>query len=142
MSSTSTLHLVIGSVMPMMSVSWKASRPIIGAGHLPGDRDDRRVVHVRGGEAGHQVGGPRPGGGDAHAGPPRGAGIAVGGVRRGLLVPHQDVPQARELGQRVIERHDRAAGIPEQDVHALLEEDAAEDLGAGQDLGQGGHTPQ
>ncbi len=35
MSSTSTLHLVIGSVTPMMSVSWNASRPIIGRDTWP-----------------------------------------------------------------------------------------------------------
>ena len=35
MSSTSTLHLVIGSVTPMMSVSWNASRPIMGRDTCP-----------------------------------------------------------------------------------------------------------
>ena len=77
--------------------------------HLPGDGDQRRAVHVGRGDAGHQVGGAGPGRGDAHARPAAGARIAVGGVRRGLLVPHQHVPQRRVLGQRVVERHDRAA---------------------------------
>src|SRR5690606_4138820 len=45
----------------------------------------------------------------------------------------------RALRQRVVERHDRAARIPEQQVHPLLFEQAAEDLGAGEDLA---HTPQ
>ena len=35
MSSTSALCLVIGWVMPMMSVSWNASRPIIARGTCP-----------------------------------------------------------------------------------------------------------
>jgi hypothetical protein len=36
----------------------------------------------------------------------------------------------------VIKRHDRPAGIPEEDIDPLFEEDAAEDLGAGQDFSQ------
>ena len=138
-SSTRRLCLVIGWVMPMMSVSWKASRPDHGARHLAGDRDHRRVVHVRRGEAGHQVGGARPRGGDAHARPPARAGVAVGGVGRGLLVPHQHVAEPGILRQRVVERHDRAAGIAEEQVHALLEQGPAEDLGAGELLRH--HTP-
>ena len=96
MSSTSTLHFVIGSVTPMMSVSWNASRPIIGAGHLAGDGDDRRIVHVRRGEAGDEVGGARVPRWRCTRRPARGAGIAVGGVRGRLLMAHQDVAQRRE----------------------------------------------
>jgi hypothetical protein len=57
---------------------------------------------------------------------------------RGLLVPHQHVAQTGILRQRVIERHDRAAGIAEEQVHPLLLQGAAEDLGAGEKLA---HTP-
>jgi hypothetical protein len=34
----------------------------------------------------------------------------------------------------MIERHDRAAGIPEEDFDSLVEESLAEDLGAGEML--------
>ena len=102
------------------------------ARHLAGDRHQRRAVHVRGGDAGHQVGGARPRGGDAHAGAAAGACVAVGRVRRGLLVPHQHVPERRVLGQRVVERHDRAARVPEHDIDPLVQQGAAEDLGAGE----------
>jgi hypothetical protein len=51
-------------------------------------------------------------------------------VSGGLLVPHQHVPELGILRERVVERHDRAAGIPEQNAHALLDEGAAEDLGS------------
>ena len=63
-------------------------------------------------------------------------------MRSRLLMPHEDVAQEGVLGERMVERHDRAAGIPEQHVHTLLEEDAAHELGAGEHLGQGGQTPQ
>ncbi len=140
MSSTSTLYLVIGSVMPMMSVSWNASRPIIG-------RDTWPVIATTGELSMCAVASPvtrlvAPGPDVAtHTPAARGAGVAVGGMGRRLFVPHQDVPQLRELGQRVVERHDRAARIPEHHVHALLQQDAAEELGAGEHLGHG-HTPQ
>ena len=110
-----------------------------GARHLPGDRHQRRVVHVGRGDAGHQVRGSRSRGGHADARPAAGAGVAVGRVGRRLLVAHQHVAQPGVLGQRVVERHDRAAGIAEQDVHALLEQGPAEDLRAGQLLRH--HTP-
>ena len=111
------------------------------AGHLPGDGHHGRVVHVGAGQAGDEVGGTGSRGGDTHAGAPGGTGVAVRRMRRGLLVPHEDVAQAGELGQRVIERHDRAARVPEHHVHALLQEDATHELGTGKDLGQGVRPP-
>src|SRR2546422_6553897 len=50
--------------------------------------------------------------------------VAVRRVRRRLLVPHQDMAQPRMLRQRVEERHDRAAGIPED--HLRSEEHTSE----------------
>ena len=110
------LCLVIGWVMPMMSVSWKASRPSMAREHLPGDGDDGRAVHVRRGETGHEVGRAGARGRHAHAGTAGSAGVAVGRVGGGLLVPHQHVPSSGYSGQRVIERHDRSAGISEEEV--------------------------
>jgi len=101
---------------------------------LTSDRDHRGVIHVRGGQAGDQIRCPGPGGGNAHASAPAGAGIAISRVSCCLLVTHQHMPQPRILGERVIERHDRAAGIAEHDVHALLQQGTAEDLCSGQRL--------
>ncbi len=102
------------------------------AGHLPGDRDYWGVVHVRCGEAGDQVSGARTGCGDTNARSSGGPGVAVGRMRRRLLVAHQHMAKAGKLGQRVVKRHDRAAGIPEECVHALFDQRPAEDLGASQ----------
>ena len=102
------------------------------AGYLAGDRHDGRVVHVGGGQPGHEVGRARTGCRHAHAGAPGGARVSVRRVRRRLLVAYEHVAQPRELRERVVERHDRAARVPEEDVHALLEESAAEDLRSGE----------
>ena len=83
---------------------------------------------MRRGETGHEVGGPRSGGGHAHPHAPARAGVAVGRVRRRLLVPHQDVPQLRVVRQRVVERHDRAAGVPEHHLDPGADERAAQNL--------------
>ena len=101
------------------------------ARHLAGDRDDRRAVHVRRGEAGHEVGGARTRSRHAHAGAAGRPGVAVRRVRGRLLVPHQHVPQPGVLRERVVERHDRAARVPEQEVRPPPRARvAAEDLGS------------
>ncbi len=102
---------------------------------LAGDRHDGCVVHVRGGEPGDEVGGARARGRHAHARPSARARVAIRRVRGGLFVTHEDVPETGVFRQRVIERHDRATGVAEHQVHTLLDEGAAEDLGAGQLLG-------
>ena len=61
---------------------------------------------------------------------PRGARVAVGHVRRALLVADEDVAD-RVLEQRVVGRHDRAARITEHDVDAFADEAFPEDLRAG-----------
>ena len=85
---------------------------------------------MRVGDAGDQVGGARARGGDADADPAGGARVAVGGEGRALLVADQDVPQ-RATDQRVVDRHDRAAGVAEDEVHALVLERLDEQAGAG-----------
>jgi len=94
----------------------------IGAHHpgrdLAGDADHRYRIEQRIGKAGDQIGGAGAGGGHAHADPTAAPGITVRGQRRALLVAHQHVMQAR-AEQGVVERHDGAARITEQDVDAL-----------------------
>src|SRR5690606_36296543 len=68
--------------------------------------------------AGHQVRRARAGSRDADADPPAGARVAVGGERRPLLVAHQHMLQRRAV-ERVVERHDRAAGVAEERIDAL-----------------------
>ena len=112
---TRKLCLVIGSVMPWMSASWKASVPIAGAGHLAGDRDHRHRVHVRVGDRRDQVGRARAGGGHADADLAGGLRVAGGGVPGALLVADQDVAHLR-VEERVVRRQDRAAGDAEHDL--------------------------
>ena len=57
-----------------------------------------------------------------------GAGIALGGVHRRLLVAHQDVADGVLLEQRVVDRQYRAAGIAEDDLHALILQGAEQDF--------------
>jgi hypothetical protein len=113
--------------------------PDHGARHLAGDRHDRRTVHLGRGDPGDEVGGARPRRRHTDARASGGARIPVRGVGRGLFVAHQDVAQGRSLRQGMVERHDRAAGIPEHQLHPLLLEQAAEDVCAGEGLA---HTPQ
>ena len=127
---TRKLCLVIGSVMPWMSASWKASVPIAGRGHLAGDRDDRHRVHVGVGDRGDQVGRARAGGGHADADLAGGLRVAGGGVAGALLVADQDVPHLR-VEQRVVRRQDRAAGDAEHHLDAERLERPDERAGAG-----------
>ena len=85
---------------------------------LAGDAHHRHRVEQAVGDPGHQVGRTRAGGGHAYPDPAAGAGVAVGGQRRALFVADQDVAQPR-IHQRVVERHDRAARIAEDRVHAF-----------------------
>ncbi len=98
------------------------------AGYLAGDRHHRRAVHVGRGEPGDEVGRSRTRGGHAHAGAAGRAGVPVRRVRRRLLVPYEHVPEPRELGQRVVEWHDGATRVTEEDVDTLVEQGTAEDL--------------
>ena len=123
--------------MPTVSHSWKASVPIRCVGTWP-------VITTSGIESisastmpvtalvapGPEVTSTTPG----LAG---GAGVALGGVGRALLVAHQDVVQPRLVEQRVVDRQHRAAGIAEQVGDALVDQGADHDLGAGHDLGGG-----
>ncbi len=130
---TRKLCLVIGSVMPVMSVSWNASDPMSGAADLPGDADDRRRIHHRRGDAGHHVGRAGPGGRDRDADLAGRARVAVGHVRGALLVADEDVPD-RIVEHRVVRRQDRPAGIAEDDVDAFAHQAFPENLRTSQSL--------
>ncbi len=118
---------MIGSVTPVMSVSWKASEPIRRLPTWPVMQTIGERVHHRGRDAGDHVGraGARRRDGDADlAG---GARVAVGHVRRALLVPRQDV--ADRIGQhRVVGRQDRAARIAEDVGDPFADETLPENL--------------
>jgi hypothetical protein len=92
--------------------------------YLPGQADQRDRVHQRVGQAGHRVGGPRPGGHQDGADPAGRTRIALGRVDRALLVAHQDVAQRILLEQRIVDRQHRAAGIAEDHVDALVQQGA------------------
>ncbi|KAG0925239.1 hypothetical protein G6F32_013627 [Rhizopus arrhizus] len=87
-------------------------------GDLAGDADHRHRIQHRIGDAGDQVRGARAGSSHADADLAAGAGEAIGGQRSALLMAHQDVLQ-RRIHQRVVERHDGAAGIAEQRADAF-----------------------
>ena len=88
------------------------------AANLPGDADQRHRIHFRVSDSGHEIRGARPAGGNRNADLPRGARMAFGGKHRALLVPRENVADAAAL-ERVIQRHDRAAGVAEHQFHAL-----------------------
>jgi hypothetical protein len=58
--------------------------------------------------------------------------IAVGGVRRALLVPDEDVLDLVLLEQLVVDEQHRAAGVAEDDLDPLFLQAAHDDLGARQ----------
>ena len=89
------------------------------AGHVAGDGEQRHAVHHGVGQPGHQIGGPRPGSRHAHAQPPGGFCVPFGGVDGPLLVAAQHMPDLGVIGQGVVHRHDRAAGVAEHRVDAV-----------------------
>ena len=89
--------------------------------HLSRDDDKRNRVHVRGGDACHKVRGARARRRPNHAGAALDASIAVGRVRRALLVPDENVPKLRIFRERLIERQHRAAWNAENNVHTFTE---------------------
>ena len=119
--------MVTGSVMPVMSISWNASLPIKRLPTCP-------VMQTIGDESSMAVARPvtmlvAPGPDVAMATPdPSGrAGIAVGHVRRALLVAYQRVAD-RVVEQRVIGGENRAARIAEDVRHAFAHQALPENL--------------
>jgi hypothetical protein len=88
--------------------------------HLARQNDDRDRIHQRVGQAGDGVGRAGAGGHEHDPGLAGGARIAFGGMHRALFVAHEDVADGVLLEDLVIDRQDRAAGIAEYDVDALI----------------------
>jgi hypothetical protein len=99
------------------------------------DRDERRAVHPCVSDRRDEVRRARSARRDAHAhsASSTGARVAFGGVTRALFVPAEHVMQAIAVAvQRVVERHDRAAGYAEHHAHTFADERLTHDLRAGQ----------
>ena len=102
------------------------------AADLAGDADDRRRIHHRGREAGDHVGRARTRRRDRDADLAGRARVAVGHVRRALLVPRQDVPdrirrasRRRPAGSRRPDNRRRRSrlrgpGIPRESAHQFV----------------------
>ena len=90
------------------------------ARHLPGDDDERNRIHIGGGDAGHGVGNAGAGSHQANAGLAGRARVSVGGVRRALLVAHEDMANLFLLKEFVVNDKHRAAGIAENQIDFLL----------------------
>ena len=98
-------------------------------GNLAGDGDDGHGVKHGGGDAGDEVRRAGSAGRHAYADASGCAGVAIGHVRRALLVPHQHVPDGK-LTQRVVDGQDGAAGITEDFADAFSFERCPHDLRA------------
>src|SRR5208282_2459581 len=72
-------------------------------------------IHLGVGDAGDQVGRSGTTSGNRHANFSRHAGVAFRRKYRTLLMPRENVPDAASL-QRVIQRHDGAAGVSKGEV--------------------------
>ena len=91
--------------------------------HLPRDANQRRAVNQRIGEAGDQVRSARPAGGKYHPHPTRRPRIALRRVHSALLMPHQHMVQpVFEVVERIVNRDDGPAGIAENRIHALRQQ--------------------
>src|SRR5690606_1417601 len=145
-SLTRKLCLVIGTVIPTMSVSWKASFPstveatcpvIATIGVLSIHASAMGVTRLV--APGPLVATHTPTLPEARAypsaacpAPAGGAPVPLRRVPRPRLVPAEDVSQPPlVLGEGVIEGHDRPARDAEDDIDALPHERFADDLGSG-----------
>ena len=96
---------------------------------VAGDGNHGDRVHIRGGDAGDQIGRARAARGQTDAGFAGCAGISVRRVRRALLVCGQHMPDAVAVEiQRIVNIKNRAARISENGVNALLYQDFTQNL--------------
>ena len=100
-----------------------------GTADLAGDADQRDRVHFRVRDAGNQIGRAGSAGRHRHSDLAGHPGVAFGRENRALLVPRQDVAHAAAL-ERVIQRHDGAAGITEHKVNPFGAQTLQDDVGA------------
>ncbi len=99
--------------------------------HLTADADQRHAVHQRVGQAGHRIGGARPGGHEHHAHPAGGAGKTLGGMHRAAFLAHQHMADRVLFEQFVIDREDGPTWIAEYVRNALIHERFQNDLCSG-----------
>ena len=116
--------------MPVVSASWKASLPMRWVGTWP-EKQTKGIESIRASvRPVTALVTPRPGG-DKHAadlaGAPR---IALGGMDGGLFVAHQDVAQAVEAVEHVVDRQHRPAGVAEYMLHPVVHHGAEHHLRA------------
>ena len=103
-----------------------------GGRHLPGQDHHGDGVHEGGGDAGDGIGGARARGDQGDATATGGAGVAIRAMGGGLLVTDQDVLDLVLLEQGIVGMQDGAPGIPEDILHALIDQRLNDDLGSTQ----------
>ncbi len=112
-------------------------------GNVAGNHDHRDRVERGIGDAGRGIGQPRAEMGEDDAGLARGAGVAVGGVRRNLFVARRDELDSA-LAQRVEEADDGVAAQPEDHLDAerleVFGEQVRRDPRADPEPGSGGRN--
>ena len=89
------------------------------AGYLAGNKYYWHRIHLRCGDAGHQVRGAWARGGDSHAHPAAHPCVAVGHMGAALFVARQDMVD-RIIQHGVVKRQVRAAGVAKYHLHAFL----------------------
>ncbi|KAG0770979.1 hypothetical protein G6F22_016901 [Rhizopus arrhizus] len=99
-------------------------------GHLPADDDHGDGIHIGGGDAGDGIGHARAAGHEADADLLRRARIGIGGVHGSLLVTNQDMLKFVLLEDSFVDVKNCAAGIAENEFHALIGQAAHDDIGA------------
>ena len=99
------------------------------AAHLPRDADQGNRIHLRVGNACDQIGRAGPAGRHGNAHFARNPRITFRRENRALLVPREDVPHAAAL-ERVVQRHDRAAGIAKHQLHPFGAQALQNDVGS------------
>ena len=96
--------------------------------NLAGQADERNGVHQCIHQTGDRVGGARTGSHQHDADLAGRAGVTFGRMHRTALLADQDMADGILLEQRVVDRQYGAAGIPEDDLYALILEGAEENF--------------
>ena len=97
---------------------------------LAGDADERRRVHPRVGDRGHEIGRTGARGRKRYSDLAGSARVALGHVAGALLVAAEHVPYGRAPRDRIVGRQDRPTGDPEHDIDAFCLERAQDGVGA------------
>jgi hypothetical protein len=98
---------------------------------LAGQKEDRGGAGIGGGQAGGRVVHPDAGDDHRHPRAPRGTGVAVGHVRRALLVAGDDVTDLGRIDQGVEGRHELVARKAEHHLDTLVDQLAGQGLAPG-----------